>query len=149
MAHDDLDNDVRLAIYDFFTSTGRSPVAAEIASKIGSQPGEVEAAYRRLADARALVLAPGTPYIWMANPFSALPTPFTVHARGRDWWGNCIWDALGILAMLDEDGFVKTHCPDCGDHIELHVRKRELASSEGLVHFSVPAAHWWDDIGFN
>ena len=144
------DNRVRLAIYDHFVTTGRAPVAAEIASEVGALPHEVEDAYRRLADAHVLVLAPGTPYIWMANPFSALPTPFVVTARGRDWWANCIWDALGILAMFDTDGIVKTSCPDCADPIELEVRAGELVSvGAETVHFSVPAANWWDDIGFN
>lgn len=144
------DNRVRLAIYDHFVATGRAPVAAEIASEVDALPHEVEDAYRRLADAHVLVLAPGTPYIWMANPFSALPTPFVVTARGRDWWANCIWDALGILAMFGTDGIVKTSCPDCADPIELEVRAGELVSvDDETVHFSVPAANWWDDIGFN
>ncbi len=149
MVTDASDNDVRLAVYDFFVAHGRPPVAAEIARDLDARPHDVEDAYRRLADGHALVLAPGTPYIWMAHPFSALPTPFAVTARGREWWGNCIWDALGILAMFDADGTVKTLCPDCGDRIELEVREGELAAGDGVVHFSVPAAHWWDDIGFN
>lgn len=144
------DNKVRLAIYDFFVATGRPPVAAEIAREVDALPHEVEDAYRRLADAHVIVLAPGTPYIWMANPFSALPTPFVVTARGRNWWGNCIWDALGILAMFDTDGSLKALCPDCGDPIELEIRQRELVTVGGdVVHFSIPAAKWWDDIGFN
>jgi hypothetical protein len=36
----------------------------------------------------------------MANPFSAVPTPFLVRSGDRSWYGNCIWDALGIPAML-------------------------------------------------
>ncbi len=143
------DNQVRLAIYDFFVAAGRAPAAAEIAREVDAQPTDVEAAYRRLADAHVLVLAPGTPYIWMANPFSALPTPFMVTARGREWWGNCIWDALGILAMFGDDGSVKTSCPDCGDDIALEIRDGELVADEGIVHISVPPANWWDDIGFN
>ena len=149
MAAPDLDNEVRLAVYDFFAAHGRPPVAAEIAPEVSVRTNEVEDAYRRLADAHVLVLAPGTPYIWMANPFSALPTPFVVTTGGRKWWGNCIWDALGILATLGTDGNVRTSCPDCGDEIELEVRDGELVAGDGLVHYSVPAARWWDDIGFN
>ena len=143
------DGDVRLAIYDLFVANSRAPVVAEVAERLELPPREVESAYRRLADAHKIVLAPGTPYIWMANPFSALPTPFTVTAQGQEWWGNCIWDALGILAMLGTDGSVTTNCPDCGDEMRLGVREGELKGDDGVVHFGVPAANWWDDIGFN
>src|SRR5688572_10883205 len=95
-----LDNDVRIFVYRSFVEGGRPPVAAEIATGLGRSVGEVEASLRRLADGRILVLAPGTPYVWMANPMSALPTPFQVEAGGRVWFGNCIYDALGIVAML-------------------------------------------------
>jgi hypothetical protein len=36
----------------------------------------------------------------MAMPLSAIPTPFQVEVGGRHFFGNCIWDALGIVAML-------------------------------------------------
>jgi hypothetical protein len=145
------DNEVRLAIYDFFEAAGRPPVAVDIARRLDARPPEVEAAYRRLADAHVLVLAPVTPYIWMANPFSALPTPFQVTASGREWWGNCIWDAMGIVAMLGGNGDVNASCADCGDHITLATRDGELIPQEideSIVHFSIPAANWWDEIGF-
>ena len=148
------DNDVRLAIYRSFVDTGRAPVPAEVAAILGLPTADTEAAYRRLADAHVLVLAPGTPYIWLANPLSAAPSPFTVHTHGRDWHAVCIWDALGIIAMLGEDGHesgsVQTWCPDCDERLELDVRGGEVSvrSGEAVVHFSVPARHWWDDIGF-
>ena len=110
---------------------------------------QVEASLRRLADARVLVLAPGTPYIWMANPLSALPSPYRVRARGRDWWGICVWDAFGIIAMLGGDGSVHSLCPDCGDNLDVQVRDGDVLDPGYVVHYVVPAANWWDDIGFN
>jgi hypothetical protein len=142
----DLDNDVRLFVYRFFRDEGRPPVAGEIAPAVGRFPGEVEASLKRLAEAHVLVLAPGTPYIWMANPFSALPTAFQVHMEDRVRFGNCIWDALGVAAMLDTDADVRSWCPDCGRGMTLSVRDRSI-SGDGVIHFAVPAAHWWDDIG--
>ena len=144
-----LDNDVRVAVYRFFVDEGRAPVAAEIAALVSRPPAEVEAAYRRLQEEHILVLAPGSPYIWMANPFSALPTPFTVSCNGKVFWGNCIWDSLGILALLGADGTVSAPCPDCGEPLALEVSGGELKGSDEIVHFAVPARHWWDDIGFN
>ena len=47
------------------------------------------------------------------------------------------------------DGVVESECPDCGEPLELEVRDGELDPRRHLlVHFVVPARHWWDDIGF-
>lgn len=143
------DDDVRAAIYRLLVAEGRAPVAAEVARDLSTTPAQVEAAFQRLHDAHLLVLAPGTPYIWMANPFSALPTPYTVTTDGRTFWGNCVWDGLGILAMLDSDGVVSGLCPDCGEELRVEVRDGALVPAEHIVHFTVPARQWWDDIGFN
>lgn len=148
MTHDaSFDNEVRLALYRLFIDRGRAPVPAEIARELGEPLVDVEASLQRLADAHVIVLASGSTYVWMANPLSAIPTPFRVEMQGREWFGNCIWDALGIVAMLGDDGDVQTWCPDCGDEMSLAVRAGEVAG-EGLIHFAVPAARWWEDIGF-
>jgi hypothetical protein len=150
MDHDQaIDSEVRLEVYRFFVDRGRPPVPAEIAETLRVGQGSVEDSLRRLAEAHVLVLAPGTPYIWMANPLSAIPTPFSVEAADRTWYGNCIWDALGIVAMLGGAGTVRTWCPDCGERPTASVQDDRLSSGQGVAHFAVPAAHWWDDIGFN
>src|ERR687895_276293 len=61
------------------------------------------------------------------------------------FFGNCIWDALGVVAMLGGTGTVTTWCPDCHEQMSVTVAENRLASGEGVVHFAVPAAHWWDD----
>lgn len=147
---DTSDDAVRLFIYRFFIAHGRPPMPVETAMELGMSSADAAAAVKRLADAHVLVLAPGTPYIWMASPLCALPSPFAVRARDRDWYGVCIWDALGLIAMLGGDGTVTTRCPDCGDPLVIDVRDGEASGPEGaVVHFAVPARQWWDDIGFN
>lgn len=148
MALDVLDEQVRLAVYRLFVDTGQAPVPAEVAAAVGIPIADAEDAFRRLADAHVLVLAPGTPYIWMANPLCALPSPYRVDAGGRPFFGICIWDALGILGLLGTDGTVSAACPDCGEPLRVEVSGGRV-SGDGLVHYAVPAAHWWDDIGFN
>jgi hypothetical protein len=104
---------------------------------------------RRLAaDDDALVLLPDSPLVWMAEPFSAVPTAFRVESGERRWWGNCIWDALAILALLGIDGFVATACPDCGADLRVEVSGGGLAGDAGVVHVAVPARDWWHSIGF-
>jgi len=146
---DDVDNQVRLALYRGFVETGRAPIAAEVAATLGLRPVEVEQAFQRLHDNHVIVLAPGTPYVWMANPLSAMPTPYTATVEGRSFWGNCIWDTLGIVAMLGSTGTVAARCGDCGEDLQIEVQDGDIADNDYVVHFAVPARHWWDDIGFN
>ena len=146
---DEFDLRIRSAVYGSFTRDGRAPDAAGTAEALGLESGEVEEAFRRLHDAHALVLQPGTTEIRMLNPFSAVETPHRVHVGGRSWYANCAWDALGIPAALHADGVIQSPCPDCGELLELEVRDGQLVrGAELLVHFVVPARHWWDDIVF-
>ncbi len=82
----------------------------------------------------------------MANPFSAMPSAFRVEAGGKCYYGNCVWDALGVVSLMGGKGQLKTDCPDCGEALTLVISGRELVQKEGVVHFSVSAGHWWDDI---
>ena len=41
--------------------------------------------------------------ILMAHPFAAHTTGARVQSDGREWWGNCAWDAFGIVAALGLD----------------------------------------------
>ena len=143
-----LEIEVRLHIYWRFAEEGRPPTVEQTAQALDSPPADVEAAYRRLAEGRVIVLEPGTTDIWMANPFCARPTSFRVRAGDRWWWGTCAWDAPGILAMLDADGTVATTCADCGESIELVVEGSSLLPAEAMGHFAMPAARWWEDIGY-
>lgn len=141
--------DVRAEVYRQFIEQGHAPVAADIAVHLQMSQAAVEESLHALAADHLLVLAPGTPYIWMANPFSALPTPYVVHAADRTWYGNCIWDALGIVAVLGSDGVITTRCSDCGAAMAVEVADGSVQDATGVVHYAIPASRWWDDIGFN
>jgi Alkylmercury lyase len=145
---DERDLELRNLTYRLFVELGRAPSADEVAEAAGLAPTEVAAAWRRLHDAHALVLEPDGTQIRMANPFSAVPTPYRVEAAGRSWYGNCAWDAFGICAALHVDGRVETACPDCGEPIAVEVRGERPSDESLLFHCLVPAVHWWDDIVF-
>lgn len=142
------DNDVRLHIYERFLADGRPPSHEETAAALGVSDEEAADAYRRLAEQHVVVLDPGSLSIWMANPLSAHPTPYRVETPRGGYFGNCIWDAFGVVAMLGGNGTVTTSCPDCGETMELGVADGELGPAEGVAHFAVPARRWWDDIGY-
>jgi hypothetical protein len=145
---DDFDKEVRRHVYDRFINEGTASSIEETARALASTTARVRAAYRRLAEGHVLVLQ-GNGEILMANPFSAVPTPFRVEAAGRSWWGNCIWDALGIPAMLKQDARIRTACGDCTDAMTLTIKDGALLeTTPGIIHFSVPAGRWWDNIKF-
>ena len=144
----DLDNRIRVHVYERFVADGRPPTPDEVAAALGLTAEDAEAAYGRLADSRVFILAPNSTAIWTANPLCATPSAFAVDAGGRDWYGICIWDALGIPAMLGTDGVVSTPCPDCGEPLEFRVRDGDLERIDAVVHFAVPARRWWANIAY-
>lgn len=141
------DASVRTAVYGAF-ATGVVPTRDQVARSTGFPLDAVAASYRRLAEAHGLVPDPRTGEVWMAMPFSAVPTAFRVTAGSTAWWANCAWDALGIAAATGRDVRIDTGCADCGDPLTLRVEHGSVAPPDGVVHFAVPAARWWDDIGF-
>ena len=143
-----MDLQLRNSTYSLFVDLGRAPTVEEAAEAAGSTVAEVEAGWRRLHEAHALVLSAGTTEIRMANPFSAVPTAHRVQADGRWWYANCAWDAFGICAALHADGRVETSCPDCGEPIAVEVRDERPDDESLLFHCLVPAEGWWGDIVF-
>ena len=84
----------------------------------------------------------------MANPFSAVRTPFRVIAEGREWDANCAWDAIGICAAMHCDGVIETTCADCETSLVVDITGAAPSDSTLLFHCLVPASRWWDDIAF-
>lgn len=145
---DTLARDVRIHVFREAAATARVPQAADISRALGRPEADIQAALHQLAAAKVLILAPNDGNIWAANPFCAVPSGFRVAAAGKQYWGICIWDALGIAAALDSDALITAPCGDCGAGMTLEIRDGRLTRSEGIVHFAIPAHHWWDNIGF-
>jgi len=144
---DDFDRRVRVRVYEITMDRGTPPAAAELAAAIGCERADVLESFGRLAGAHVLVLQRDNGEILMAPPFSAVPTPFLVETPRYATYGNCIWDALGIAAMLRTDARIVTSCGDCGTAAEVVVDGDEVRG-EGLIHFAIPARDWWNDIVF-
>ena len=139
--------EVRLAVLDAAMRSGKVSDAHTIARLLGREAADVIDAFRHLGEGHIYVVEPGDPSrLRMANPFSAVPTAFRVEVGNVSYFGNCIWDSLGIVSLLGGNGRVLTSCPDCRDPLELRVAGRRLVRAEGVVHFSVPSRHSWDDI---
>ena len=148
-ASQELDRLVRKFVYDQAMQHGCLPSLAETSAALTLPLAEVQASFYRLADGHILVLQPENGEILMANPFSAVPTPFLVELEAFSCFGNCIWDALGIAAMLKRNVRIKTACGDCGTALELSIVGGRLQGDESIIHFALPALRWWEDIVFN
>ena len=135
---------LRHRIYEHFAATGSAPPAAAIAAWAGDD----DTARMMLADMhdRHLVVLDDAGEIRMALPFSGVETPHRVVAGERSWFANCAWDALAIPIAVGVDAVIDASWVDDGRPVELAVVDGALSSTEGYVHFAVPARRWWDDI---
>jgi hypothetical protein len=139
---------LRQQIFGITLARGFPPSMAELAEATGLPEAEVRSGLMQLAGERVVVLQPASGEILMANPFSAVPTPFVVETTGYTAFGNCIWDALGIAVLAGGPATVRTACGCCGESMALATAAERLGPAEGVVHFAVPAARWWQDIVF-
>ena len=139
---------LRRDTYRLVVEMGRVPTAQELAAATGRDVEAVREGWSRLHDAHAVVLHDDRSEIRMANPFSAVPTPYRVTADGRDWFANCAWDAFGICAALGVDGRIRTTCADCGTPLAVDVQGQQPSETDLVFHCLVPASMWWDDIVF-
>jgi hypothetical protein len=137
---------LRASIYASFRDNSTPPTVATLASTLSASPGAVATALHNLADEHCIVLLPGTESVWMAHPFSGVETDFVVTIGERRWFANCMWDGLAILALLG-DGTLDTHSPATGDAMRFEVAHGVVAGP-GIIHFLVPARHFWDDVGY-
>lgn len=137
---------VRATVIQTLRDTGAAPSASAIADALRCAEPDVSAALRSLADEHRLVLVPGTDRVMMAHPFSGVASDFVVTIGDRTWFANCVWDGLSILALLG-NGTLETHSPQTGESITFSVAGGRV-QGDAIVHFLVPARHFWDDIVF-
>jgi hypothetical protein len=137
---------VRARVIQTLRDTSVAPSVADLALVLGVNAAQVRQALLALAKEHRLALHPGTDRVWMAHPFSAVRTDFLVRIGDREWYANCAWDGLSILALLG-DGTLETHSPATGDPLTYVVREGHVAG-EGIVHSLVPPRSFWDDVGF-
>jgi hypothetical protein len=145
---ENFDANVRLALYREFVRTANPPAIQNIAENLHAPAEDIRAALERLAAAKAIVLQRESREILMANPLCAVPTPFRVRTQDLEYFGSCVWDGLGIIAMLQRDAELDTSCACCGEAMKIGVRNGRLAPVPGIIHFAIPAKRWWENIVF-
>jgi Alkylmercury lyase len=141
------DSELRLFVYRFLLRTGRAPLIADMEEARSWTPHRVRAALARLSESHAF-MTQSNGELWRVAPFSVVPTSFPVKVQKRSYWGNCIWDALGIPAMLNRDAEIGACCGCCNLSMPLHVRRGKLVEKAGVIHIGVPARDWYKDVVF-
>ena len=142
------DIQIKLAVYNHFAKTGKRPAINEISGTLNLDQTIIRDAYQRLFAQRVLVLESDPSEIRMAPPFSGIPTQHRVFADGINYYANCGWDALGILAALKKPGTVFSECEQSKEPFQLEVDLDGPEESDWIFHSLVPASKWWDNIVF-
>jgi len=144
---DQVDARLRLFVYRHLILRGRAPLLAEMAKALGRPLRQIRTALEHLSQSHAFMVQENGE-LWRAAPFSAIATAFPVRMGKKSWWGNCIWDALGIPAMLHQDAKIDAACACCNYTMTLQVTKGKLLQQEGIIHIAVPARDWYKDVVF-
>ncbi|MGH8937827.1 MAG: organomercurial lyase [Actinomycetes bacterium] len=141
------DEDLRLAVYQGFVSTGHAPSVGNLADRSGVAVDDVRAALGRLAAARHVVLDEAGRIV-MAHPFASVPLGFSVMGRRTLWWGGCAWDSFALphLVVAEPDVLVATRCPACDAAHAWVVGRDGPPRGDQVAHFLVPVARMWDDV---
>jgi hypothetical protein len=145
--HSDFDGRVRLYVYRQLLSRERCPTTAEMARRLRTSAAQVRASLARLSESHAFMMQENGE-LWRAAPFSCIPTNFPVTVGRKSWFGNCIWDALGIPAMMNKDAHIAAACGCCNFDLPVEIRCGKLRSGEGIIHIAVPVRHWYKDVVF-
>ncbi len=144
----DFDWAVRTFVYRTFADRGQAPAVAEIAAGVGATEHRIHESLETLHAAHEIAPLPDGAGVWMANPFSAVPTDFEVETPDMTCFAACAWDALGVAALLGTDAWIRTHCAETGEAMEFGIRDGELSGDGGVIHLVTPLGAAWDDIGF-
>lgn len=140
--------ELRIYVYDRLSARGVPPPVSEIAAHFALSPNDTRRSLTDLKIGKTILVHPVTGEIWMAGPFSAVETSYRVTDGDRQWWANCAWDMFGVGIILNTPVRIDAHCTDCGEPITLECDPERAPNDDAVVHFLVPARHWYQDIGF-
>ena len=139
---------LRVFVYDELLARGVPPSSASIGAHFGVSQDEARQALATLKIGKTILVHPATGEIWMAGPFAATETPYRVVGERRTWWANCAWDMFGVAMIANESVNIASRCTDCGERMTIQCDPSAAPTFDAVVHFLVPARHWYDDIGF-
>lgn len=140
---------VRTFIFETFVATTRAPQLTEIMQAFTLNTDQASDVLFALHEKHALFLDPGTTNIRIANPFSAIPTPFLVDVNHKTYTANCAWDSFGVVAALKaKDALIHSLCTQSATPVHVEIHQGQVVPTEILIHVLVPFQQWYDDMVF-
>ena len=134
---------INRVIYD----QGFAPDVSELSDLTGKDNQEVEGALEDLVRNHALVLHPNNHKIWIAHPFSLMPTAFWVESKHQGWYSNCTWCSLGVASLVDGGNVtIYTKLNGTRDGLAIHIEDGKIVEDHLLVHFLIPPVNFWDNV---
>jgi hypothetical protein len=125
---------------------GFAPDVARLQELVAAEPAVVAEALKRLEASHSLVCHPGHGAPWVIHPFSLSPTATWVQGGKRGWWAPCIWCALGVATLVDEDVVIHSRFGGEAEDLDLHVSGGLVREDSILTHFAVPLRSAWDNV---
>jgi hypothetical protein len=141
-------DDLCIFAYDHLVVTGLPPTLEEISAHFGTTRCDAQRDLAALKIGKTILVHPESGEIWMAGPFASTKTDYEVVSGDRTYYANCAWDMLGIPMILNAPAQVHTKCTDCGSPMTIECDPSHPPAENAVVHFLVPARHWYEDIGF-
>ena len=140
---------LRQYIYDSIIESAVVPTSADIARHFRTTQPRALSSLATLNLGKTVLLDPASGEIWMAGPFSAKRTTFTLSDGEKTWSTNCAWDLFGAAKLIGRNVCGTATCGDCGDPFSLDLRPGESPpASRWLTHVLLPAREWYTDVGY-
>ena len=140
---------VRKYIFDHFFEYTTAPPLEEVMQRFKLTRKEAFQIFRELEADHHILLVPETQRILMANPYSAISTPFRVYVGNKRFFANCAWDTVSLHVMLELEARIVSFCHHCAEPIEISLSKGEVESSKPstpLIFLSTPVSKWYDNL---
>jgi len=140
---------IRKYIFDHFFEYTTAPPLEEVMQRFKLTRKEAFNRFKELEAEHHIHLVPGTQRILMANPFSAVSTPFRVYFGASRYYANCAWDTVAMHVMLEKEACIASFCHHCADPIEITMTGGEVKASNPpapVIFLSTPVADWYDNL---
>lgn len=125
---------------------GFAPSVKDLSIILNANEDEVVKGLKKLQEYHGVVLHPNEPKVWVIHPFSMSPTNFYVKSKKGEWWGNCAWCSLGVVALINDDAKIITTIGGETEQIEINIINGEIQEKNYYIHFPIPMKNAWDNV---